>query len=174
MNRSTLNALRGNPEFPAFAGRVPYSGLTTALLLVLLSTSSTTLPTWARYYCCCGGHSCGRPGQGHHQLPPGLRLDQLVHYYASLLLAGGAPIASILAIKNQPGLKQEGMIVAEDCLWWNPVQLQRYQRFYKVRPSTKLLGRVYQDMFHLMQLRAILPESGSDRRAEGVGLVTRL
>ena len=42
MNRSTLNALRGNPEFPAFAGRVPYSGLTTALLLVLLSTSSTT------------------------------------------------------------------------------------------------------------------------------------
>ena len=36
MNRSTLNALRGNPEFPAFAGRVPYSGLATALLLVLL------------------------------------------------------------------------------------------------------------------------------------------
>ena len=33
-----------------------------------------------------------------------------------LLLAGVAPIASILAIKNQPGLKQEGMIVAEDCL----------------------------------------------------------
>ena len=29
---------------------------------------------------------------------------------------GVAPIASILAIKNQPGLKQEGMIVAEDCL----------------------------------------------------------
>lgn len=36
MNRSTLNALRGNPEFPAFAGRVPYSELATALLLVLL------------------------------------------------------------------------------------------------------------------------------------------
>ena len=36
MNRSTLNALRGNPEFPAFAGRVPYSGLASALVLVLL------------------------------------------------------------------------------------------------------------------------------------------
>ena len=36
MKRSTLNALRGNPEFPAFAGRVPYSGLATALLLILL------------------------------------------------------------------------------------------------------------------------------------------
>ena len=36
MNRSTLNALRGNPEFPAFAGRVPYSGLATAQNLALL------------------------------------------------------------------------------------------------------------------------------------------
>ena len=115
MNRSTLNALRGNPEFPAFAGRVPYSGLTTALLLVLLyllepDTIAAVVDTLV-------------DAQGKGTISCLLAFDKAfdltnlcIIMHPSSWRAGVAPIASILAIKNQPGLKQEGMIVAEDCL----------------------------------------------------------
>ena len=111
MNRSTLNALRGNPEFPAFAGRVPYSGLASALVLVLLyllepDTIAAVVDTLV-------------DAQGKDTISCLLAFDLTnlcIIMHPSSCLAGVAPIASILAIKNQHGLKQEGMIVAEDCL----------------------------------------------------------
>ena len=115
MNRSTLNALRGNPEFPAFAGRVPYSGLATAHsvvgLLVLLyllepDTIAAVVDTLV-----------DAQGKGTISCLLAFDLTNLcIIMHPSSCLAGVAPIASILAIKNQRGLKQEGMIVAEDCL----------------------------------------------------------
>ena len=111
MNRSTLNALRGNPEFPAFAGRVPYSGLATALLLALLyllepDTIAAVVDTLV-----------DAQGKGTISCLLAFDLTNLcIIMHPSSWRAGVAPIASILAIKNQPGLKQQGMIVAEDCL----------------------------------------------------------
>ena len=111
MNRSTLNALRGNPEFPAFAGRVPYSGLASALVLVLLyllepDTIAAVVDTLV-----------DAQGKGTISCLMAFDLTNLcIIMHPSSCLAGVAPIASILAIKNQPRLKQEGMIVAEDCL----------------------------------------------------------